>query len=130
MDLNDFQLGDHSLLPVKGLAPRPQGGIKGRFLKGPIPLGWLIRAAPLPGKALPISLCIWFLKWVNGGNTVKLSYKLLKEFGVSRSSSYRGLKSLEDAGLVTVEQHSGRSPIVTLKDQVENTPDGVCIKPS
>lgn len=124
MDLSNFQIEKHSLLPEKEFAPNLQKKIKGKFLKGPIPLEWLKRAAPLPGKALQIYLCIWFLKGVKRNNTVKLSYKLLIEFGVSRSSSYRGLKALEDTHLISVERHSGRSPLVTLKEHVENTPLG------
>ena len=116
MDLSDFQIGGHSFPPGEKLIPNSQKKINGKFLKGPIPLEWLKQAAPLSGKAMQIALCIWFLIGVKRDNTVKLSYKLLKEFGVSRSSSYRGLEALENAGLIAIERHPGRSPIVTLRE--------------
>lgn len=90
--------------------------IVGKFLKGPIPLKWLQKAAPLKGKALAISMCLWFLKGVSRSDTVKVSYKLLNKFKVSRESAYRGLKSLEIEGLISVERHLGRSPVVTILD--------------
>ena len=31
-----------------------------KFLKGPIPLYWLIAASKLPGKALAVGVVIWF----------------------------------------------------------------------
>jgi len=116
MDLSEFQISKHSTLPEKRLDHNPQKKIKGKFLRGPIPLEWLKRAALLTGKALQISLCIWFLTGVNRNKTVKISYKLLQDFGVSRSSSYRGLKALENAGLIAVERQPGCSPLVTLKE--------------
>lgn len=85
-----------------------------RFLKGPIPLRWLIKAAQLPGKSMTIAIAIWFLCGVKRSLTIKLSGKLLREFNISRSTSYRGLKRLENAGLIVVERHRGRNAIVTI----------------
>jgi DNA-binding transcriptional ArsR family regulator len=116
MDPENFDIKKNKLPLKKGTHQKMQKKIKGKFLKGPIPLEWLKIAAPLPGKAIQISLCIWFLKGVQRKNTVKLSYKLLKGFSVSRSSSYRGLKSLEAAGLVDVSRRMGSSPLVTILD--------------
>jgi DNA-binding transcriptional ArsR family regulator len=88
--------------------------IDGKFIKGPIPLSWIKTAAKLPGKALEISMVLWFLKSVNKRNTVRLSGKMIKEFGVSRPTYYRGLKALEDAGLVSIKRRVGRSPVVKI----------------
>jgi DNA-binding GntR family transcriptional regulator len=43
-----------------------------------------------------------------------LNGKLIRSFGVSRSTLYRGLRKMEDANLITVEQRIGQSPIVTI----------------
>jgi len=85
-----------------------------KFLKGPIPLNWLAKAAQLPGKACQISVVLWFLAGLNKNQTVALSNKWLREFGVSRYAQYRGLKALEEANLVTVNRHVGRNPTVTI----------------
>ena len=85
-----------------------------RFIKGPIPLKWILTASKLPGKSLEISMVLWFLKGVIRNNTVKLSGKLVRSFGVSRSTLYRGLAEMEKAGLISIKRQIGRSPMVTI----------------
>jgi len=88
--------------------------VKGRFLMGPIPLNWLIKASVLPGKCIHVAVAIWFLTGVKKANTVPLSNKLLSEFGVDRFSKSRALRRLSNAGLVAVMQSKGCSPLVTV----------------
>jgi len=45
---------------------------------------------------------------------VNLTRAICREFYIGRDSKYRGLKAMEEAGLVAVERHRGRSPRVTL----------------
>jgi predicted ArsR family transcriptional regulator len=45
---------------------------------------------------------------------VTLSVSWLAELGLSRHAAYRGLKALEDRGLVVVDRHRGRKPLVTV----------------
>lgn len=87
-----------------------------KFLKGPIPLEWLAKAARQPGKALHVAIAIWFLAGVTRSRNVALSSRLMFSLGSSRYSTYRGLKALEEAGLVTVIRHRGRSPRITIQD--------------
>lgn len=94
--------------------PRHRAGE--RFLKGPIPWIWLSAAAERPGKALHVAIVLWFLSGIKRSRTVALSGSVLKGFGVKRHSGYRGLASLEQAGLVSVSRHSGRNPVVTILD--------------
>src|SRR5688500_12227922 len=70
----------------------------GRFLRGPIPLAWLHRAAGLPGKALAIGLALWFLHGCRKRWTVRLTRRTLQRFGVGRKPGYLGLQNLEGAG--------------------------------
>jgi len=86
-----------------------------RFIKGPIPLEWLLTASKLPGKSLEISMVLWFLKGVTKNHTVKLSGKLVRSFGVSRSTLYRGLAEMENAGLISIQRKKSRSPMVTIQ---------------
>ena len=98
------------------LHARNRRGLKkphsGAFLMGPIPLSWLKAAACLPGRTLHIGIVLWFLVGVCKLNEVKFSYRQAREFGIGRHAAYRGLTKLEQAGLVTVLRHRGRSPMV------------------
>ena len=85
------------------------------FIKGPIPLGWMTKAASVGGKTLHVAVALWFLVGLKRSRKVTLSQSKLKLFGVSRQASYRALLRLEDAGLVSVDRHPGRNPIVTLR---------------
>ncbi len=85
-----------------------------RFLRGPVPWDWLVRAAQLPGKALVVGLCLWRLSGAKGKDTVMLANAELKPFGVDRAAKSRALAALEKAGLIAVQHHPGRFPVVTL----------------
>ena len=87
---------------------------RGRFLKGPVPWGWVIRASELPGKALIVGLCLWRLSGAMGKGTVTLGNSELEPFGIDRAAKSRALTALEDAGLIMVERKRGRLPIVTI----------------
>jgi len=85
------------------------------FIKGPIPLGWIMKAASVEGKTLHVALVLWFLAGLKRSLKVTVSQSKLRLFGVSRQASYRALFRLEGAGLVSVERHRGRNPIVTIR---------------
>src|SRR5579859_7437185 len=77
-----------------------------RFLRGPVPWGWLVRAARLPGKSLVVGLCLWRLSGAKRNETVMLANAELKPFGIDRAAKSRALAALEKAGLITVQHHS------------------------
>ena len=85
-----------------------------KFIKGPIPLDWITKAAGAKGKTLHVGMTLWFLSGLKRSCKVALSQSKLRLFGVSRQASYRALLRLEDAGLVSVERHPGRNPMVTI----------------
>lgn len=88
----------------------------GRFIKGPIPLDWIGRAARLPGKALHVALALRYLAGLQKTNTVKLGAKALTALGVARDAKYKALMHLQQCSLIAVEQAPGRTPVVTLLD--------------
>ncbi len=92
--------------------PGPRPGEK--FLRGPIPLPWLQKAAALPGKVLALSLALWFQAGVTKSGVVQVGRKLAARFGVGRNAAARCLKLLEDAGLVAVDRHPGRCHSITI----------------
>ena len=85
-----------------------------KFLKGPIPLEWLIRAARLPGRALHVGVVLWYQAGLTRVSQVLLPMKLMRSMGVERSSVYRGLHALEAAALISVVRCPGRKPHVTI----------------
>ena len=114
-DLAHFQLSDppHNSTPTtSGRPPRHQKGEL--FLKGPIPMLWLERAAQLPGHALHVAVAIWFQAGLKNKSQVSISLSRLQHLGAERDSARRGLAALEDAGLISVVRHVGRKPIITI----------------
>lgn len=86
-----------------------------KFLKGPIPLWWMERAAVLPGKALIVGLVIWFWSGVTWPQKdIAVTDQRLQPFGVDRKARYRAIAALEEAGLIQVERRRGRCPRATL----------------
>jgi hypothetical protein len=84
-------------------------------LKGPVPMAWLCKAATLPGKCLAVGLALWYLHGRHKNReSVSLGNELLADIGVSRNAKVRCLRIMEEAGLVTVEYFTYRSPSVTL----------------
>ena len=82
------------------------------FLKGPIPLWWLTRAANLPGKATALGIALWWLHGMSKDGFVKLTGKALEAMNVSRDAATDGLRRLEADGLVSVQRAKGKRPVV------------------
>jgi hypothetical protein len=104
--------------------PRPGPGEK--FLKGPIPWSWISKGASLKGQALHVGIALWLLAGIKRSQSVALSNSVLQDLGVSRYSGYRALHSLESAGLISVDRHTGRNPVVTILATLggETLPEG------
>ena len=110
-------------LPVDGSFPPPRRQStfrprppQGRFLKGPICWAWLSAAARLPGRALHVAISIRLWAGIKKTNRIAFSVSGLAGLGVSRSAAYRGLKALEEAGVIAIHRHRGRKPWVTIID--------------
>lgn len=89
---------------------------KDKFIKGPIPLWWLIKAAALPGhKVLHTAVALWYLKGLNkSGKGLRLSPKTFEYFNVSRQAVYRALNTLEANGLVEIKRGTGQKTRVDI----------------
>jgi len=88
--------------------------IKGHFVRGPIPLSWISKAAHLPGKSLNAGLACWYLMYLKKSNKFKLSNIVANKFGLNKDSKLRALKNLEDAGLIRCTRVQGRSVVVEM----------------
>ncbi len=123
LDLQKLKLPGKAV-PQQSEEPTPERRIASRrkshqFLKGPVPLPWLMVAAQLPGKALAVGIALWFRSGLERSPTVSLPSTLLGLFGVDRHAKARALKALEEAALVAVERGNGKNPIVTILETPE-----------
>jgi hypothetical protein len=84
------------------------------FLRGPVPLDWLGRAAQLPGRSLHVAIALWFMAGLKKTRIVQVSNITALQFGLDRNAKYRALEWLENADLISVERCAGRAPIVTI----------------
>ena len=124
LDIQRLRLASTSV-PSDRRKPRVPRHRRGElFLRGPIPWNWLVAAARLPGRALAVAIVLWFEAGVKGAAVVALSQKRLRDLGVKRHAGYRGLTSLEESGLVSVQRHPGRLSVVTLRGPVDSSARG------
>ena len=93
------------------------------FLKGPIPLVWLQKAASLPGKALEVALAIQVMRGLSGRNTdIAVTDKLVQRIAVmDRNTRYRAVCALEKGGLIRVVRQRGKAPRVAILDLEGNS---------
>jgi hypothetical protein len=87
---------------------------EGYFLRGPIPLVWLQRAAGLPGKAYVLCTILWWFYGMNPTKPIKVTTKSLKDFSISEDAYRDGLRRLEQAGLITVTRPKGQRALVII----------------
>ena len=133
-DVKELRLGNqHPQRVVAGTLSKDRGsavqeaGIprhdKGEhFLKGPVPLNWLAQAARCGGKALSVAIILWYRAGLKRSPTVKVPRWTADKFDLRRHAKTRGLKALEQAGLVRVKRQQGCSPEVTLLDYKDSAP--------
>ena len=115
LDIEEFRLPNNYI----GSCPKPpkkprKPRLVGNFLKGPIPIAWLMKASALPGKAFQTGIVLWHLCGLRKNETVVLANGLLEQFHISRQAKYRCLKALEGVGLIAVEGRKDRNPRVTI----------------
>jgi hypothetical protein len=107
--------------PGKKGAPRHKKGV--HFLKGPVLLNWLARAACCRGKALHVAIILCYRAGLQKSDTIKVPGWTAKKFGLDRHAKTRALKALEQAGLVSITRRQGCSPQVTLLEHRQASPE-------
>ena len=85
------------------------------FLHPKIEMLWIEKTAQLGVPALMVGILLHFRSVWCGKDSVTLPKELLDKFHISRGVKQRALRSLEEAGLISVFQETGRSPVVTLR---------------
>lgn len=116
---------DYGAVSADELPPAPRAGQRRSlraepFLRGPIPLEWLSRAAALRKPALPAGLALWFVRGVSKKTgPIRVSAAIRKKMRLSAGQMLRGLRALEGAGLVRfVKDGRGRCPVVEIVAQL------------
>jgi len=99
---------------AKSVQPLPQHCGGDHFIKGPIPLAWLKVASRCGYRAEAVGLLVWYAAGIQKSNPCKLTPKVLSELHVHPRTARRILERFASAGLVVVEFHRGRSPLVTI----------------
>jgi hypothetical protein len=100
----------------------PEPGEK--FLCGPLPWAWLVRAGRMHGKTLQVAVRLWHEVGLRRSLEVTLNLtSTAAECGIDRATASRALGALARAGLVRVDRRRGHKNIVTV---IPNAPpDGV-----
>jgi len=78
------------------------------------PIEWIARAAALPGKSFHVAIMLWYFSEKERDSNIQLTNKCLEKFSVDRNAKYRALGWLENAGLISISQKVGKTPVVTL----------------
>ena len=84
------------------------------FLHKQIPLDFIRALYTLGIAGLRVGLVLIYFSILKKTETVRLSRDLLKQFSISRSQKFRGLKELKDVGLVEFEAKRGNSSEITV----------------
>ncbi len=103
-------------MPTAGKQHRSRSPRPRRFLKGPVPWPWLLKAMQLPGKALAIGLMFWKESGCARRTTIHFCLSRAVAEGVPITTARRAIRALEQAGLVEIERLPGRGLKVTLLD--------------
>ena len=85
----------------------------GRFVIAPVE-GVVSAGAAFEDRRMLVWLFLVYQARLEGGTSVRLTNQALSVWGVDRQTKYRALRSLEVAGLISVERRGKRSPQVTL----------------
>lgn len=108
-----FVLGETAQVTATGQG-RKRPVEQAAFIKGPIPLKWLERAAHLPGKSINAALALWYVRSVTRHEQFTVKRQTWERLNLSRQAYYRALRDLETQGLIAVERKAGRYPVITL----------------
>src|SRR3954468_19590286 len=107
-----------ALIPVRPLGSSgPESGARAarreaQFIKGPLPLGWVAKAARAGHPhALPVLLALKHKADTLRQPWVKPPAAVLRLLGVDKDARSRAIAALERAGLVQVPRSGGRPPL-------------------
>ncbi len=99
----------------RNIKVKSQRFINGHFIKGPIPLDWILEAGKIGNKSLELGCYIWFVSGLKKSETVPINLGTVGlAFGISRRSMQRALGALERASLIKVTRSKGKMNLITI----------------
>jgi hypothetical protein len=107
-----IELTDDQVKEQLAILPRKIQKRRRHFIR--VPMAWRERLDGATGHTILVALDLLYLSWKGKGAPVKLANGMLRIDGISRQSKWRALNALEQRGLVTVQRHHRRSPLVHL----------------
>ncbi|NBT36087.1 MAG: hypothetical protein EBT03_11245 [Betaproteobacteria bacterium] len=118
MEIEDLSCDGLGVLPTSRNPVKHQARQLEPFLRGPVPIAWLARAASLRKPALTAGLCLWFQRGVKGSSgPIEVRAHVRRRLNISAGQMLRGLRALEAASLIRFEKSGrGRCPTVQIVD--------------
>lgn len=98
--------------------PKPMGG---RFIKGPIPLDWMKIASRCGRRGVELGLLLLYAAGWQKKSSVKFTSSIREELKIGEKTTKRILVQMQREGIIEVDFHRGRAPLVTLLP-VKNPP--------
>jgi hypothetical protein len=115
--VNWASVPDHRI-PVRvvpSLRTRDTTPPRAKFVKGPLPIGWICAAVRCgDNQALPILLALKAKSDATRETWVKPPATILQALGITRMARSRAIAALEHAGLIEIQRRRGRPPLVSL----------------
>jgi hypothetical protein len=109
MDLDTLKLESPQIPPTERKKPE-------RYLRGPIPMRWIISAGELAGSSLLIGMVLWHFRSLRKNTELKIGIEDLSKFcNIHPDTVRRAINGLEDAGLISVERKIGCKNLITLR---------------
>ena len=86
-----------------------------KFIKGPILLPWVLRAATWGKSTLLVGLILWFMWGMRNEKTFRMGIRdIAKLTGFTRLTVLRAIKKLEKNSLIFVLREPGRKLVITI----------------
>jgi hypothetical protein len=83
-----------------------------------VPWAWVERLAQAHCVVTyRVALHLLYRHWKAHGHPISLANGVLQMEGVARTTKWRGLRELEQLGLITIERRPRKSPLVTVHAQ-------------
>jgi hypothetical protein len=106
IDLNQFRAAEQPISPGKRREPFENFS--------PVLISMAKRLKKASGQTTLLAVVLSYLNWKTHGAPIKLTNKLLGDYGIDRYAKRRALLELECRGLVKVKWQAHKTPIVRL----------------
>ena len=87
------------------------------WLHREISTGWIKALYPMSRSAILVGITLRFLSILTRKNPIKLTTIELSGWGLSRQMKWKGLRELEEGGLIKVQSQRGKNPVVLIIDK-------------